>query len=214
MRSGPDELVIPSAGVIHQPFIGTNNTIGAYTEIGEHNVFEHVTFGDFSYTGQRCIVQNAEIGKFSNIAAAVRIGPTDHPMDRPTQHHFTYRRRMFGFAEEDDRAFFAHRSSRRTEIGHDTWLGHGVIVLPERSVGTGAVIGAGSVVTRDVPPYAVAVGNPARVVRYRFDEPTIAALLEIAWWDWEYETIKERLDDFAGDTATFIETYREGGDHE
>lgn len=214
MSAGRDDKVIPRAGLIHQPFFGSNNTIGSYTEIGEYNVFENVTFGDFSYTGQQCMIQNTEIGRFSNIAAAVRIGPTDHPMDRPTQHHFTYRRRMFGFADEDDRDFFSHRQGRRTTIGHDTWLGHGVIVLPERIVGIGAVIGAGSIVTRDVPPYAVAVGNPARVIRYRFEESTIAALLEIAWWDWDRETIKSRLDDFCADTETFVNKYRGGDSHD
>jgi len=180
--------------------------LGAWTEVGADNYLEHVVLGDYSYTCPWCIVQNAEIGKFANIAAAVRIGPTMHPVDRPTLHHVTYRRAMYGFGE-NDAAFFAWRRSRVARVGHDTWLGHGAIVMPGVTVGDGAVIGSGAVVTHDVPAFAVAVGVPARVIRMRFAEPIAAALAAIAWWNWPHERLGARLDDLAGPVEAFIERY-------
>jgi phosphonate metabolism protein (transferase hexapeptide repeat family) len=184
-------------------------TLGAWTEVGADNHLEHVVLGDYSYTCPWCILQNAEVGKFANIAAAVRIGPTMHPVDRPTLHHLTYRRAMYGFGE-DEAAFFAGRRSRVARVGHDTWLGHGAIVMPGVTVGDGAVIGSGAVVTHDVPAYAVAVGVPARVIRLRFPERVAEALASIAWWDWPHETLGARLDDLAGPVEAFIERYGAG----
>jgi virginiamycin A acetyltransferase len=76
-----------------------------------------------------------------------------------------------------------------TQIGHDVWIGQGARILPGAQVGDGVIIGAGAVVGGSVPPYAIVTGNPARVVRRRFDEATIAALLELAWWDWPIDRI-------------------------
>jgi acetyltransferase-like isoleucine patch superfamily enzyme len=89
-------------------------------------------------------------------------------------------------------------------IGHDVWIGANAIVLSGVTIGNGAVIAAGAVVTRDVPPYAVAAGVPARVIKYRFTPDQIAALLAICWWEWPEEQIKQRLDLFYGDVDTFI----------
>ncbi len=184
--------------------------IGPYTEIGSWNYLENVDFGAFSYTGPWCILQNADIGPFANIAAAVRIGPTDHPMDRPCQHHITYRRLMYGFADTDDEALFAARRADRLTLGPDVWIGHGATVMPGVTMGAGSVLGAGAVLTKDLPPFAVAVGVPARPIRRRFAEREIEALMEIAWWDWGYEKIKERLHDLALPVAEFIEKYGRG----
>lgn len=182
-------------------------TFGRYTEVGAYSYLESSTLGDYSYCGQFCFFQNAEVGAFANIAAAVRLGPTMHPMDRPTQHHFTYRRRLYGFDERDDEAFFAWRAAQRLVVGHDTWLGHGAIVMPNVEVGTGAVVGAGAVVTRDVPPYTVAVGVPARVVKRRFSESIAERLIALAWWEWPHEVIRERLADFSAPVEAFLERY-------
>ena len=76
-------------------------------------------------------------------------------------------------------------------LGSDVWIGYDVVILSGVTIGHGAVVGAGSLVTRDVPPFAIAAGNPASVRRYRFDDDTIAALLEIAWWDWPHERVLE-----------------------
>jgi len=181
--------------------------LGTWTEIGEFNTIENSVIGDYSYTGPWCILQNAIVGRFSNIAAAVRIGPTQHPMERPTMHHFTYRRRMYGFDTVDDESFFEWRRSRVTSIGHDTWIGHGAQVLSGLVVGHGSVIAAGAVVTHDVQPYTIVAGVPAKPLRHRFTDNQVAALLRICWWDWSHETIKLRLKDFLLPIDEFISKY-------
>lgn len=192
---------------VHMNVETTNSVLGEYTEIGAMSLLENVDMGCYSYCGPGCIIQNATIGRFANIAASVRIGPTMHPMDRPTLHHFTYRRRLYGFSDRDDQGFFAWRATQKAIIGHDTWLGHGAIIMPNVAVGNGAVVGAGAVLTHDVPPYTVAVGVPARVVKKRFTDEIAEAIEQISWWNWSHETIRSRLADFSGPVEEFVEKY-------
>lgn len=91
-----------------------------------------------------------------------------------------------------------------TEIGDDVWIGFEATIMPGVTVGSGAIIASRSVVTQDVPPYSVVGGNPARVLRYRFDDETIAELLEIAWWDWEAERITRHLESIVGGDITAL----------
>jgi phosphonate metabolism protein (transferase hexapeptide repeat family) len=206
-----NQKMLSSEPLIHETARISECEFGAYTDIGAHSVMQNVRLGDYSYACQFCIFQNAVIGKFSNIAAAVRIGPTMHPLDRPTLHHFTYRRMQYGLDDHDDEDFFAWRRTQTAFVGHDTWIGHGAIIMPNVHVGHGAIIGSGGVVTKDVPPFAVAVGVPARVIRQRFPDSIAEALTKIAWWDWDHKTIKERLRDFTGGVEEFVEKYsREG----
>jgi len=194
--------------LIHENGELHNSRLGRYTEVGPYHYLDNVKMDDYSYTGPNCMFQNVEIGKFSNIAAQVRIGPTNHPMDRPTLHHFTYRRKMYGLDEHDDLDFFKWREEQMSYIGHDTWLGHGAIIMSGVTIGDGAVIGAGAVVTHNIPDYAVAVGVPAKVIRYRFNEDQQRALKAIAWWDWPHEKLAAGMEDFCGDITSFIEKYR------
>jgi len=200
--------------ITKEPFISSdckiiNTKLGDYTEVGILNFFENVTLGDFSYTGQFCFIQNAEIGMFCNIAPMVRIGPTNHPLERPTLHHFTYRREMFGFDDKDDLEFFRKRESKKTYIGHDTWIGHGAIIMPGIKIGNGAVVGSGAVVTKDVEPYCVVVGVPARLIKKRFKADVIKKLESIEWWNWSYEKVKENFNDFLLDIDSFVKKHYE-----
>lgn len=189
---------------------GINTVFGRFTGVGKHSFLENVRLADYSYVMEFCYLQNAEVGKFANIAAMVRIGPTDHPLDRPTLHHFTYRPGMYGFAEADDEHFFNRRKKRKTYLGHDTWIGHGAIIMPEVTVGNGAVVGSGAIVTKDVAPYTIVVGSPARVVRSRFSAEIARKLEAIRWWDWPHETIKANFNDFRLDAASFVQKHNKG----
>lgn len=188
----------------------TNTTFGLYNEIGKHSLLENVEFGDYSYAMEFCYLQNTIIKKFVNIAAMVRIGPTDHPMQRVTQHHFTYRRKLYGLDEADDSEFFANRAARRTIIGNDTWLGHGSIIMPDVQIGDGSVVGSGAIVTKDVPAYSIVVGSPARVIKMRFTDKVIEQLLAIRWWDWPDEQLRSRFSDFLLGGEQFAEKYYRG----
>jgi phosphonate metabolism protein (transferase hexapeptide repeat family) len=144
--------------------------LGAYCEVGARTILHEVVMDDYSYVVNDAQITYTTIGKFCSIAAMTRINPGNHPMQRASQAHFTYRASAYFPGETDEAEFFEWRLSHRVHIGHDVWIGHGAIVLPGRSVGTGAVVAAGAIVTKDVPAYTIVAGNPARVVKRRFSE--------------------------------------------
>jgi phosphonate metabolism protein (transferase hexapeptide repeat family) len=167
------------------------------------------SFGDYAYCDRLADIANTTVGKFANIAALTRIGPTDHPMDHASLHHFLYRSSYYWDDAADDDAFFSARAARRTAIGPDAWIGHGAIVKPEVTVGAGAVVAAGAVVTRDVAPYMIVGGCPAVPLRPRFDSRTADRLLALAWWDWDHGRLRQALQDFRTLKAeAFLERHR------
>ncbi|MCS6837050.1 MAG: acetyltransferase [Anaerolineae bacterium] len=180
--------------------------LGAWTEVGAHNLLIETSMGDYSYTDDQVSMIYTTVGKFCSIASHVRVNPGNHPMERVTQHHATYRRQQYGFHEEDDHDFFAWRRAHPCVIGHDVWLGHAVTIMPGVSIGTGAVVGSGAVVTKDVPPYQIAVGVPAKVIRPRFPDYVAEKLMQIAWWDWDRTTLEARFADLR-DLPSFLEKY-------
>ena len=166
------------------------------------------TIGDYSYCDRMADIANAEVGKFSNIASCVRIGATDHPMDKASLHHFHYRSADYFDDAEHDTAWFDHRRSRRATIGHDTWLGHGAQVRPQVTIGHGAVVAGGAIVTRDVPPYMIVAGIPAVPLRARYSRDIADRMMALAWWDWSHERLRQTLDDFRALPAeAFLEKY-------
>ena len=200
---------LSEAPTIHDDCMIVNSDIGAWTEIGRGTMVIESSIGDYSYTAGDVDMIYADVGKFCSIASHVRVNPGNHPMQRVTQHHMTYRRKEFGFAETDDTEFFEWRRSHRCVIGNDVWIGHSATIMPGVCIGTGAVIGSGAVVTKDVEPYQVVVGVPARPIRKRFSEPIINQLLDIAWWDWDRATLEARFEDFY-DMDAFIAKYGHG----
>ena len=184
------------------------SVLGKYTEIGAGCHVNHSSLGDYSYCVENTQVAYATIGKFSNIAAHVRIYASKHPMQLASLHHFTYRSSWYFDGEADNQDFFDWRAEHPITIGHDTWIGHGAVIMPGVTIGNGAIIGSNAVVTHDVPAYAVAVGVPAKVIRSRF-APAIAERMEaLAWWDWPHERLHETLQDFRTLGAEeFLEKY-------
>jgi phosphonate metabolism protein (transferase hexapeptide repeat family) len=196
------------APMIHPTAIVKGSRMGPWTVLGPRTRLLDSDFRDHAYTVQDCDIYNADIGKFCNIAAAVRINPPNHPMWRASQHHFTYRSQSHHLGAEDDEEVFAWRRAHRVTIGPDVWIGHGAILMPGVKIGTGAAIGSGAVVTHDVEPYTIVVGVPARPLRRRFSEEVAEGLMRIAWWDWPKPRLAAALEDFRKlDAADFVRKY-------
>ncbi|MDT8328182.1 MAG: DapH/DapD/GlmU-related protein [Roseovarius sp.] len=194
--------------VIHPECEITDSTFGAYVEIGKGSRVAHSSLGDYSYCDRYADIANAQIGKFANIAAFCRIGATDHPLHTAACHHFIYRSDDYWDDAERDESFFAHRKSRTAHIGHDTWIGAGAMIKPEVTLGHGAVVAAGAVVTRDVDPYTIVAGTPAKVLRRRQPREIADRLIALAWWDWPHEALRTALGDFRRlEAGAFLKKY-------
>ena len=194
--------------LIHPTAEVRDSRLGAYTEVGARTRLLEVVLGDYSYIVNDGEVAYTTFGKFCSIAAMARINPGNHPMARATQSHITYRASAYFPGERYEEEFFAWRRASPVVIGHDVWIGDGAIILPGRSVGTGAVVAAGAVVTKNVEPYAIVAGNPARVVRQRFSAAVARRLQHLAWWDWDRDRLRAALPDFRRlSAASFLEKY-------
>lgn len=181
--------------------------LGAWCSVGARAKLAEAELGDYSYVCEDTDLAYCTLGRFCSVASGVRINPGNHPLHRAALHHFTYRASAFDLGE-DDAAFFDWRRSHHVTIGNDVWIGHRAIVMPGVTIGDGAAIGSGAVVTHDVPDFAVVVGVPARVLRLRFDTETIAALKRLAWWNWTHDQLRTALPDFrALDATAFCRKY-------
>lgn len=202
-------LLDPDGAVIRADCeIDAISKFGPYTEIGQGTRIANTQFGAYSYCDRFCDIANAEIGKFANIASYVRVGATDHPMDRASQHHFLYRSEYYWADAARDASWFAQRAGRKTMIGHDTWLGHACQIRPEIVVGHGAVVAQGAVVTKDVAPYAVVAGVPAVKIKDRHPPAIADRLTSLAWWDWDHQALRAALEDFRGlSVEAFLEKH-------
>lgn len=196
------------APFIHPDCEIADSTFGAFVEIGRGSRVAHSRLDDYSYCDRYADIANAQVGKFANIAAFARIGATDHPLHTAACHHFLYRSDDYWDGAGRDPDFFAHRRSRIAHIGHDTWIGAGAMIKPEVTLGDGAVVAAGAVVTRDVDPYTIVAGTPAKPLRLRQPRALADRLIALAWWDWPHDALRLALEDFRTLQAeAFLERY-------
>lgn len=126
----------PSAPRVHETARVVDSTLGEWVYLGPRTSLNESTFGDYSYTAGDVQIIYSEVGRFCSIASQVRLNPGNHPMERVTQHHMTYRRRQYGFGA-DDEAFFDWRRDHKVTVGHDVWIGHGAVLLPGVNGGGG-----------------------------------------------------------------------------
>jgi acetyltransferase-like isoleucine patch superfamily enzyme len=147
-----------------------------------------VTVGKYSGMNEHTYIARAEMGAFCAVGARTAINPFNHPTDWLSIHEFQYHPNSYDWVDEYksmDRLTRTPDMLKMVTIGNDVWMGHNVNVLSGINVGDGAVIAAGAIVTKDVPPYAVVAGVPAAVKRYRFSDEIIARLMRCRWWDLE-----------------------------
>jgi acetyltransferase-like isoleucine patch superfamily enzyme len=163
-----------------------NSRIHKLSSVQSGSEILNVKMDKYSYCGYNCSINNATIGSYTSIANNVIIGGPMHETSWVSTSPVFYKSKGRNSIREK---FSLHQRSiiKKTLIGNDVWIGHSAIVKQGVSIGNGAVIGMGSIVTKDVPDYAIFAGNPAKLIKFRFDENIIKKLLKIQWWN-----LKER----------------------
>lgn len=174
---------------------------GGNNFVGRNTVLNSCKIGRYTYLGNNCEFFYSTIGNFCSIAGDVRLIKGSHPTSRfvSTSPVFFQNETYLGKGFVDKIVFKLNKTTNKgtlLEIGNDVWIGCHVRILEGVSIGDGAIIGAGSIVTKDIPAYAIAVGVPARVIKYRFKEEQIVNLLKCKWWNWDIERIKEKAPSF------------------
>ena len=174
--------------------------------IGSGSSIINSSFDRYSYCGYDCKIINCEVGSFCSIADNVIIGGAQHPMTWVSMSPV-----FEDMSNSGPKKRFARlkvQPTLRTTIGNDVWIGDRAIIIAGVKIGHGAVIGAGAVVTKDVEPYSVVGGCPAKVIKFRFSEEIREHLLDTKWWEMDDSDLLA-LAPFVNNTELFLEKYRE-----
>ena len=163
-----------------------NCRLGIHSDIQRYAMCYNTVFGDFTYTGRNFVSWHSIIGKFCSISWNVGIGGANHDYNRISQHAFLYAR-QFGLME-DEQGY--DRFTDDCVIGNDVWIGCNAVICRGVHIGSGAVIAAGAVVTKDVEPYTIVAGVPAKRIKNRCHHHFAERLIKSAWWDLDGSVIK------------------------
>ena len=185
--------VIPMSCSVARDVELSQSTFGEEARIAHHASVRVSKIGRLTSIGRYSKITHAEIGSYCAIAWDCTINAINHPYSHLTISAFPYVPYVGGFVKERTQEY------EKVIIGNDVWVGAHAVIMPGVRVGNGAIIGAGAVVTKDVPDYAIVVGVPAKIVKYRFAPDVIQRLLQIKWWDLEKQVIKDNIDLFQGE---------------
>ena len=182
----------PQVGFLKNFITQKNILVGDYTYYDDPmgpDRFENNVLYHFDFIGDRLI-----IGKFCAIARDVKfiMNGANHPLKGFSTYPFYIFKNGWEHAIPNPNN---QSEIEDTIIGNDVWIGYNATIMPGVQIGHGAIVASKAVVTKDVSPYSIVGGNPAKVIRMRFDESTIKALISVAWWDWPVEKITEKLSD-------------------
>ena len=167
------------------------STIDSNVSVNRMNTVVSSSIGRYTYTGRLCTILSTVIGRFGSISWGVTIGAGGHDYCNSSNYPLYKFIDAYRKSTEARDAHVSTNAKTLSRIGSDVWIASHAIILGGVIIGEGAVIGAGAVVTKDVEPYAIVAGVPARVIRKRFDEQTIKRLIEVRRWDWPIELIYE-----------------------
>ncbi|MFA5644412.1 MAG: hypothetical protein WC928_02690 [Patescibacteria group bacterium] len=174
-----------------------DSIIKSNSALNRRNYILRSKIGNYTYTGMNTVIRSADIGNFCSISWNVSIGGGNHDYTKLTTSLLSRFYMLDSENQEEKREKELQKTFKNMKpclIGNDVLISSNVTILRNLKIGNGAVIGAGAVVTKDVEPYSIVVGVPARTIKKRFDDKTISILEEIKWWDWPKDIIRENLD--------------------
>lgn len=163
--------------------------------------FTNSRLGDYSYINFFAWVNNTNIGKYCSIAMNFKSGLGKHPTKLLSTSPLFYAKKRFALKKPLDIELASYEEYQDIIIGNDVWIGANVLIMDGVKIGNGAIIGAHSLVVKNVPDYAIIAGVPGKVIKYRFSDEIIAELNKINWWDWEKEKIIRNQHIFSNDVT-------------
>lgn len=178
-----------------------NSSINKYSKVEAESLIVNTKMDAHSFCGYNCEIINTEIGKYCSIASNVFIGGAEHPIDWIGTSPVFYKGRDSVKLKLSE---YERPLDKITYIGNDVWIGYRACIKAGVHIGDGAIIGMGAVVTKDIPPYAIVGGNPAKIIKFRFPENLINDLLESQWWN-EDEKLLRNASKYAKEPEKFIE---------